>query len=120
MVAKSLSEVAEALGARVVTRGSGLAVEIDRVYAGDRISDMLERSSPRTLVVTNLASRPLLRLADLMDVPAICFVDGKEPEAEVIAAAQARGTVLLVSPVGVSETCGRLSRLLGEGEGGRS
>ena len=118
MPGKKLVEIAAALQARIVTREPTGAVEVDRVYAGDRISDLLERASPQTLVVTNLASRQLLRLADVMDVPAVCFVGGREPEAEVIEAANARGTALLVSPVGVFETCGRLYRLLGGPEGG--
>lgn len=118
MDGKKLVEIAEALGARIVTQGPTSSVAIDRVYAGDRISDLLDRASPRTLLVTNLASRQLLRLADVMDVPAICFAGGRQPEAEVIDAANVRGTALLVSPVEVYETCGRLYRLLGEREGG--
>lgn len=116
MVVKSLAEIAEALGARVVATGPSAGVEIDRVYAGDRISDLLEGAAPRTLVVTNLASRQLMRLAEVMDAPAICFVGGQQVEREVVEAANARGIALLVSPVGVFETCGRLYRLLGDGK----
>ncbi len=118
MPGMKLVEIAAALPARIVSREPIPTAEIECVYAGDRISDLLERASPRTLIVTNLASRQLLRLADVMDVPAVCFVGGREPEAEAVEAANARGTALLVSPVGVFETCGRLYRLLGEPEGG--
>ncbi len=55
----------------------------------------------------------MLRVAELMDVPGICFVGGIQPDKAVIELAQASGTLLLVSPVGVFETCGLIYRHLG-------
>jgi hypothetical protein len=103
----TLDEIAAALQARVVAAPAA-PVRIECVYAGDRISDLLEQASPTTLLVTNLASRQLLQLADLMDVPAICFLNGHEPEPELLAAAGVRGPGLLVAPGGMFEVCGRL------------
>jgi len=51
---------------------------IDRVYAGDRISDLLAHASRQTLLVTNLSSALLVCAAELMDVPAVCLVGGRE------------------------------------------
>ena len=82
--------------------------EIKRVYAADRISDLLSQGDPGTLLVTNLAGAQILRVAQLMDVPAICLLNGIAPEPELIGAAGTHGTVLLVSPFGMFETCGRL------------
>jgi len=108
-----LAEIAEAAAARVVVAPAG-ARTVDRVYAGDRISDLLECSSASTLIVTNLASRQLVELAALMDVPAVCLLSGAEPDPELARAAEASGTALLVSPHDMFETCGRLwARLSG-------
>jgi hypothetical protein len=104
---RTIDEIAEAAGARVVVRPAS-APAIGHVLAGDRISDLLDESSDRTLVVTNLASRQLLELADLMDVPAVCFLRGVEPDAALAESAAARGTALLVSPADMYETCGRI------------
>ena len=79
-----------------------------RIYAGDRVSDLLNEASEKTLLVTNLMSLQMIRVAELMDVPAICFVNDVEPSPEIVARAGSTGTVLLVSPIGVFETCGRL------------
>ena len=104
----TVSEIAEAIGARVLNPEVPTQACIDAVYAGDRMSDLLSHASPTTLVVTNLASHQLMRAAALMDVPAICLLHGVEPAPEVVAAAGEHGTAVLVSPLGMFETCGRI------------
>jgi len=47
-----------------------------------------------------------------MDVPAICFVNGVSPEPEIVAKADGTGTTLMVSPIGVFETCGLIYQTL--------
>lgn len=107
-MAVTLLEIARLLDARVVAARSPEAVRIERVYAGDRISDLLEQASESTLLVTNLASLQLMRLADVMDVPAVCLLNGAEVDPAIAGLAAERGTALLVSPAGMFETCGRL------------
>lgn len=107
----TLDEIVEVLDARLVA-GEPRGVAIDRIVAGDRISDLLERASPTTLVVTNLSSRQLVALADLMDLPAICFLSGHEPVEEVVDASRLSGTLLVTSPLDMFETCGRIFVLL--------
>jgi hypothetical protein len=105
--AAKIEDIASAAGARIVVRPDD-APPITHVLAGDRISDLLDASTATTLVVTNVASRQLLELADLMDVPAVCFLRGVEPDEALARAAAARGTALLVSPADMFETCGRI------------
>ncbi len=62
--------------------------------------------------MSNLASVQLLRVAELMDVPGICFVNDVDPDADVIDLARQNGTLLLVSPSGVFETCGLIYQVL--------
>ena len=108
-----LEDLAREIGARVLTPGKPGGTDIARIYAGDRVSDLLNEASDKTLLVSNLASVQMLRVAELMDVPGICFVGGIQPAAEVIELAKASGTLVLVSPVGVFETCGLIYRHLG-------
>jgi hypothetical protein len=115
MATMNLQDLAVGIGARVVVRGRGAAATIERLYAGDRISDLLNQASPTTLVVTNLVGPQLVRAAELMDVPGICLVGGHEPEPRMLAAAQAHGMTLMVSPVDLFETCARLHRCRTQG-----
>jgi hypothetical protein len=55
----------------------------------------------------------MLRVAELMDVPGICFVNGIEPDAEMVKLARENGTLLMVSPAGVFETCGLIYQSVG-------
>lgn len=86
--------------------------DILRAYAGDRVSDLLTHADDGTLLVSNLPGEQLLRLAELMDLPGLCVVDGQALDAGIIAAAAAHGTGLMVSSVGMFETCGRLFECL--------
>jgi redox-sensing transcriptional repressor len=106
-----LDDLARRIGAKVLTAGPDGAT-ITRIYAGDRVSDLLNEASSSTLLVTNLANLQMLRVAELMEVPGVCFVEGVEPDRDVVELATRNHTMLLVSPVGVFETCGLIYQLL--------
>jgi hypothetical protein len=108
-----LTELVERIGAGIAThREKATTIEIDRVYAGDKVSDVLNEVSATTLLVTNLTTGQILRVAELMDVPSICLVNGVEPNPELLRAASEHGVVLVVSPVDLFATCGRLYECL--------
>ncbi|HNR30267.1 MAG TPA: hypothetical protein PKI11_05220 [Candidatus Hydrogenedentes bacterium] len=111
----NLAEVAERIGARILNPERAREVDVDRVHAGDRMSDLLSHVSDTTLLVTHIANHGLVRLIELMDAPGICLVNGAAPDQLVEEAARRCGTVLLVSPASLFETCGRLHRCLGAG-----
>jgi hypothetical protein len=104
----TVMELARTIGARVLLPGKAESGEIARIYAGDRMSDLLEQATADTLLVTHLANPHLAHVAELMDVPGICLVQGVMPEPGLLAAAAACGTALLVSPVGLEDTRSRL------------
>jgi len=104
----TLGELASGIGARVLTAAPGAARVVERVYAGDRMSDLLNHASATTLVVTNLATSQLVRAASLMDAAAVCLLNGVVPDPALLSAAASTGTALIVSPFDLFETCGRL------------
>ncbi len=112
------SDLAPRAGLRVVTLGRNPNVSADQVYAGDRISDLLNAAGECILLVTNLASAQLMRMAELLDVPAICLVNEQTPDDNMLRTAQEHATAILVSSAGLFETCGRLHRCLNEEEQG--
>ncbi len=100
----TVRQIAELLGARVFTAGGSANVQISRAFAGNHVSELLGAASAETLLVSSLSGAQLLRLAELMDVPAICLVGGTEVSAELVYAARGRGVALLVSPRGLEAT----------------
>ena len=109
-----IQDLAGKIGAEVLTPGRGAEVRVDQVYAADRISELLDAAADNILLVSNLPGSHLVRLAELMDVPGICLVNGQMPEAPLIEAAKEHGTLLMVSPGSLFETCGRLYQCLVE------
>ena len=107
-----LQDLAQKIGALVLTTGSSGTKEVTKIYAGDRVSDLLNEASRQTLLVTNLANLQMVRVAELMEVPGICFVDGVDPGREIVELANQNETLLMVSPQGVFETCGLIYNLL--------
>ncbi len=87
-----LEDLATRIGATVLTE-SRTGAEVTGIYAGDRVSDLLNHASEKTLLVSNLASVQMVRVAELMDVPAICFVNGAAPDDEVLDVARQTKTV---------------------------
>lgn len=109
-----LATLAEKIGARLLTPGKTLNVAADQVYAGDRISDLLNAASEHVLMVTNLASGQLTMMAGLLDVPCICLVNSQMPDETMLRSAREHGTAILVSSCGLFETCGRIYRCFAE------
>ncbi len=103
-----LEQLAQEIGAHVETPAAPGRDDIRDVYAGDRMSDLLGAASEHTLLATHISNHGLLRLIELMDVPAVCLVNGATPDPMVVTTARDAGTALLVSPWGLYETCGRL------------
>ncbi len=106
--------LAERISAKVLTPGQAADVDLDQVYAGDRMSDLLNAAGDHTLLVTNLATNHLVRVAELMDIPGICLVAGQVPDEGLLAAARAQKTLVMVSSAGLFETCGRIHQCLVE------
>jgi hypothetical protein len=102
-----IEELARAIEACLVLPSGSGNPDIVSVYGGATMSDLMANAAPGTLLVTSLNNAQLVRVADLMDVPGICLVDGCVPAAQLVSHARAAGTALLVSSSGLLETCAR-------------
>ena len=103
-----ISTLAENIRARILNQGESSHKEINRIYAGDKMTDLLNESSNTTLLVTSLASTQLLRLAELMDAPGICLLNDIVPDPQLVKKAASYGTTIMVSAADMFETCGRI------------
>lgn len=76
------------------------------------MSDLLCAASENTLIVTHVENQSIVRLIELMDLPAICFLNSRQPGKEVLDAAREFNTCLMISPADMYETCGRFYKIL--------
>jgi len=104
----TLSEVCAALNAAVLGSGAALGSPVDRAFSADLMSDVLAFSIPNSLLITGLTSSQVIRTAEIANFIAVVFVRGKRPGTETIRLADSNGILLLSTPLGMFETCGRL------------
>lgn len=106
-----LAQIADAVQATVLSHPEMLSETcVERVIAANRMSEILNHACERVVLVTDLANAHLLHVADLLDVPCLCLLNGMQPEPALVLAARRGGKVLLVSPFDMHETCRRLDR----------
>jgi hypothetical protein len=103
-----LLELAHHLRASVATH-SAVAdrVQIVRIFAANRISELLCGAAPDTLLVSDLANPHLLQVALLLDAPGLCLASNVALPAGLVEAADQHGKVLLSSPFSLQEPCCR-------------
>ena len=77
-------------------------------HASDLMSDVLTLSGAESLLLTGLTNAQVIRVAEMSDFVAVCFVRGKYPQPETVQLAEERGIPLLVTPLSMFECCGRL------------
>ena len=86
--------------------------EGDRVvhyaFASDMMSDVLAYVQEDTVLLTGLVNSQSVRTAEMLDLPCVVFVRGKNPHRDAIERAKALGIVALSTQYTMFESCGRL------------
>lgn len=103
-----LSEVKEILNARVLTGEEFLDKEINSACGSDLMSDVLAFVKDKALLLTGLINPQVIRTAEMMDIEAIIFVRGKEPEDSIIGMAKMKDMVLMCTDYPQYLACGLL------------
>ncbi len=104
-----LREVAELLEAQFLNLEDEGDREIESACAADLLSDILAIKGGPALTVTSNVAPQVVRVAEVMGIPAILYVRGKRPaEEKVVDWATGNGIVLLSTPIPTFEACGRL------------
>ena len=99
-----IADLAKQIGAQILTHAPKAAwVDVSGAIAGEKMSDLLNRTTPTTFVLSGLANPHLLRMAELLDAPGICLVCGVVPDADLIEAAREHGKVLMVTAATLDE-----------------
>ena len=105
----TLEKVIGILGAEVVATTADMGTEISSVCSSDLMSDLLHFSTtPKSLLVTGLINKQVVRTAEIADIKAIAFVLGKRPDEETIEMARQKGIVLIVTRFSRYTACGKL------------
>jgi len=107
-----VAELAARASMQLISPSEDAGMEVSRVYAADTMSELIAHASSGTLLVTHLDNAQIARVAELMDVPALCLVDGVQPGRELLEAARSAGAAVMVSRSGLAKTVRTLEELL--------
>ncbi|MDO5479202.1 MAG: DRTGG domain-containing protein [Clostridia bacterium] len=103
-----LSEVVEILGAKVLTGEDALDIEVSSACGCDLMSDVLAFVKDRALLLTGLMNPQVVRTAEMMDISAIVFVRGKDPDENIIEMAKMKDMVIMTTELPLYIACGEL------------
>ena len=103
-----LSDVRDILGAQVLTGEEFLGNEVNSACGCDLMSDVLAFVKDRALLLTGLMNPQVIRTAEMMDITAIIFVRGKQPEDALVGMAKMKDMVLMSTEYPLYIACGML------------
>jgi len=104
----TIQQIANRLDAEVLAGSRALDREVTHAQGSDLMSDVLAFSHPGALLVTGLINPQVIRTADVAGMLGVVFVRGKRPHQTVIQMAEDSGLPLLVTRLGMFDTCGTL------------
>lgn len=103
-----MMEVQQIVDAELVSGSEWMEREVATACAADLMSDVLAFAKESTLLLTGLTNIQVIRTAEMSDVVAIVFINGKRPSLELIELANMKNIPLLVTQYSLYESCGRL------------
>lgn len=103
-----LAEVVKILKAEVLTGEDNLDLEVASACGCDLMSDVLAFVKDRALLLTGLMNPQVVRTAEMMDISAIVFVRGKEPDRALVEMAKAKDIVIMTTELPLYIACGEL------------
>lgn len=104
----TLKELVKVIEAEVVTGHEKLDVPYTGVYVSDLLSDVIGHAQEGAVWLTIQTHTNVVAVALLLNLAAIVFPAGTQPDAETVAKAKAEGVVLLTTKLSTFETAGRL------------
>jgi len=79
-----LKEIVSLLECEIITGEELLEQEVEYAFGSDLMSDVLAFTEEDTVLLTGLCNHQVIRTAEMLDLNAIIFVRGKEPDENVI------------------------------------
>jgi len=104
----TIREIAKILDAKWLSCEEEADQEILYAFASDMMSDVLAYAELDTMLLTGLINSQSVRTAEMLDIPCLVFVRGKNPHEDAVRRAKAIGLPTLLTQYSMFEACGRL------------
>ena len=103
----NINEVSKVLSAKVLSTGH-FPCDIKSIYVSDLMSDVLTYGREAQLLVTSLTNQQTVRTVEMVEIPAICYTNGKKPGSETIGLADSKKIAVLVTELSTFQVTGKL------------
>ncbi len=103
-----IDELGRIIDAEIIVQGEP-GVEPELAYVSDLMSDVLTYGREAHLLVTSLINQQTIRTVEMVEIPIICYVNGKMPGAETIDLAARKNITILVTSLSAFQVCKRLA-----------
>jgi len=103
-----IKEMVNLLNGKLLIGEDKQDLELNKAYAADLLSDVLALTEEKTMLITGTTSPQVIRVAKLLDIPAIIFVRGKLPPGESMKFIRELGIPVIATSLTMFETCGLL------------
>jgi hypothetical protein len=104
----TIARVLEVLEAELLSGQGAEGRELSTAVGSDLMSDVLCLRGAPHLLLTALTNPQAVRTAEMAEIVAVCFVQGKKPPAETLELAGRNGLPLLATGLSMFTACGRL------------
>jgi predicted transcriptional regulator len=101
-------EIQNYLNLQVAAGAKGLDKEVEAGYCGDLLSDVMANAQKGGVWLTIQSHQNIVAVAVLRELSAIVLVNGRVPDEETKARAEAEGIPLLLSPLSSYSLAGKL------------
>lgn len=107
----NVKDIQQALELDVAAGSQGLGRVVAGGYCGDLLSDVMANAPAGALWLTIQTHQNIVAVALLRELAGIILVNGRKPDEETAAKAEAEGIPVLISPSPAFETACRLHRI---------
>ncbi len=102
-----IPEIARLVDANIYCKGNE-DTDIRCAFACDMMSDVLAYVKNQAVLVTGLVNPQVIRTAEMMDIPCVIIVRGKEPTPLMLEIAADRGITVMNTKLRMYSVCGIL------------
>ena len=104
----TVKEIAQILDAQWLCGQEEGERVVHYAFASDMMSDVLAYVQEDTVLLTGLVNSQSVRTAEMLDLPCVVFVRGKNPHQDAILRARELGMAALSTQYTMFESCGKL------------
>lgn len=104
----TLGEIRTILNAVVLAGEEDMDRKVDGAFSADLMSDVLSYSITNSVLITGLTNAQVVRSAEVADIGAIVFIQGKRPDMQTVDLADQKKIALLATDISMFDSCGML------------